>query len=201
MLILNIIKKTQKDISRDKMKKLRSKVSESKRKESSFNLCHRLEYFLTIFQLRHIAVFHPIDENKEIDISSIWKFYKNSNRVFYFPKMNGESLNFYLVDNFKDGFSVGYSNILEPSDYCAEVDSSVFDVILTPGLAFDLKGSRLGYGKGFYDKFLKILNFKTIRVGVGFSFQLFWEHNLPSEKWDQHLDWVITDKELIRCFR
>ena len=44
-----------------------------------------------------------------------------------------------------------------------------------------------------------ILDLKTIRVGVGFSFQLFWKQDLPSREWDQNLDWIITDKELFRC--
>ena len=196
MSILNL---TQKSVLRKKIKKVRSEVSENNRRTSSLNFCKRLEVFLTIFQLRHIAVFHPIHENKEIDITLIWDGHKDSNRVFYFPKVNGKSLDFYSVNNLREDFSVGYSNILEPNNCGVKVDSSVFDVILIPGLAFDLNGTRLGYGKGFYDKFLSILDLKTIRVGVGFSFQLFWERNLPSREWDQHLDWIITDKELIRC--
>jgi len=113
--------------------------------------------------------------------------------------VNGKDLDFYSVENFKDDFSVGYSNILEPNDCDIEVDISVFDVILAPGLAFDLHGTRLGYGKGFYDKFLSGLDLKAIKVGVGYSFQFFWERSLPSKEWDQRLDWVITDKELIKC--
>jgi len=190
---------TKKSALREKMKKLRSEVSESNRRAFSLNLCNRLEVFFTIFQLRHIAIFHPIHEKKEIDISSIWGLNKNSNRVFYFPKVNGRRLDFYSVNNFGEDFSVGYSNILEPNDCSVKVDSSVFDVILTPGLAFDLNGTRLGYGKGFYDRILSILDLKTIRVGVGFSFQLFWKQDLPSREWDQNLDWIITDKELFRC--
>ena len=196
---MGFLKKSEKDVLREKIKNIRNELPDCKRRVTSFKLCHRIEYFLTIFQLRHIAVFYPIHENKEIDISSIWECYKNSNRAFYFPKVKGENLDFYLVDNFKDDFSVGYSNILEPSDQSTKVDSSIFDVILTPGLAFDLNGTRLGYGRGFYDNFFNILNLRTIRLGIGYSFQLFWEHNLPSEKWDQRLDWIITDKESIRC--
>jgi len=71
-------------------------------------------------------------------------------------------------------------------------------IILVPLLAFDKYKNRIGYGKGFYDKylsrFLKV-NKKIITVGVAFSFQKY--HNLPVNKNDYKLDHIITEKGIL----
>ena len=69
--------------------------------------------------------------------------------------------------------------------------------ILVPLLAFDKK-NRIGYGKGFYDKYLnKYLNLhkKILTVGVAFSFQKY--HKIPITKMDFQLDYIITEKGII----
>ena len=72
------------------------------------------------------------------------------------------------------------------------------DIIFVPILAFDNKKNRLGYGKGFYDKFLNEcikINKKSLTIGVAFSFQKY--NNLPINKKDVRLDYIITDKGII----
>jgi len=66
--------------------------------------------------------------------------------------------------------------------------------ILVPGVAFDRKGHRLGYGKGFYDRALE--NFRGLKVGVGFSMQVISE-TLPNEAFDIAMDMIVTDREII----
>ncbi|MCC6277448.1 MAG: 5-formyltetrahydrofolate cyclo-ligase [Oligoflexia bacterium] len=66
--------------------------------------------------------------------------------------------------------------------------------VLVPGLAFDRKGHRLGYGKGHYDRTLS--GFKGVKVGVTFSEFVF--ESLPVEAQDVAMDFVVTDKEIIR---
>ena len=81
--------------------------------------------------------------------------------------------------------------ILEPS----KSKTKIPDVILVPILAFDKNKYRLGYGKGFYDRYLNkyLKQFKNIlTVGVAFSFQK--HHKLPINKNDVKLDFVITEK-------
>ena len=73
------------------------------------------------------------------------------------------------------------------------------DIVLVPLLAFDKYKNRLGYGKGFYDKFLysiKKKKKKIISIGVAFSFQN--HHKLPTNDNDYKLDYVITEKGIIR---
>ena len=77
------------------------------------------------------------------------------------------------------------------------VDPSIVDVALIPGLAFDLKGNRLGYGKGYYDRFLAAYP-HIKRVALAFSFQII--EALPTDQYDQMMDLIISEKE-IRKFK
>jgi 5-formyltetrahydrofolate cyclo-ligase len=78
----------------------------------------------------------------------------------------------------------------EPLDRVA-VDPGEVDVVVAPGLAFDRRGHRLGYGGGHYDRYLARLGTHALRVGIGFTAQLVDE--LPDEPGDQPLDMVVTD--------
>ena len=90
-----------------------------------------------------------------------------------------------------DVLFVNKFGILEP----AKAQSNVPNIILVPLLAFDKNKYRLGYGKGFYDRYLNkyLKRFKNIlTVGVAFSFQK--HHNLPVNQNDVKLDLIITEK-------
>lgn len=72
-------------------------------------------------------------------------------------------------------------------------------VVLVPGVAFDLRGCRLGRGGGFYDRFLARLGRQTIRVGVGFERRVL--ERLPIEPWDQLVDVLVTEQAVRRFER
>lgn len=87
----------------------------------------------------------------------------------------------------------GAFGILEPSIECEDISEEV-DLIIIPGLAFDLKGNRLGYGGGFYDRFLsKYPNSK--RVALCYDFQVFDE--IPHEFFDEKVDLIISEEKII----
>jgi len=72
-----------------------------------------------------------------------------------------------------------------------------FDVIVVPGVAFDRFGNRLGYGKGFYDRYLPQCKDHCVFIGLAYGFQL--EEKLPCESHDIRLNYIVTDEETIRC--
>ena len=87
-----------------------------------------------------------------------------------------------------DPLRVNEFGMLEP---CLKKKSLVPDLMLVPLLAFDGNNNRLGYGKGFYDKFLK--NKKNITtIGIAFSFQKY--NKLPVSNLDIKLDYILTEK-------
>lgn len=70
------------------------------------------------------------------------------------------------------------------------------DLILVPGVAFDLKGNRIGMGKGYYDRFLARYP-DVFKIGLAFEFQIFDE--LPKDPYDVAVDRIITEKRIINC--
>jgi 5-formyltetrahydrofolate cyclo-ligase len=86
----------------------------------------------------------------------------------------------------------------EPSNRVA-VDPGEVDAVITPGLAFDAQGYRLGYGGGHYDRYLARLRPDSTRVGIAFHLQLV--PSVPHDRKDQRLDLVVTEGETIDCHR
>jgi len=83
---------------------------------------------------------------------------------------------------------VGHFGIREPGSRCARLRSSRVDLILVPGVAFDLQGHRLGRGRGYYDQLLRVLRGTT--CGVAFDQQIASE--IPVEPHDVRLDCILT---------
>jgi len=86
----------------------------------------------------------------------------------------------------------------EPSTRVA-VHPEMVDVVLAPGLAFDRRGHRLGYGGGHYDRYLRQLRPDAEGVGIAFHIQVI--DAVPHGEGDQRLDLVVTDRETIRTGR
>lgn len=91
---------------------------------------------------------------------------------------------------------------LEPSGYGPKepgrrvaVDPASVDVVVAPGLAFDRRGYRLGYGGGHYDRYLRRMLRGALRAGIAFSEQLV--ERIPEEPTDEPVDVVVTDAEVI----
>jgi 5-formyltetrahydrofolate cyclo-ligase len=82
------------------------------------------------------------------------------------------------------------------------VPPTEIDVVATPAVAFDRAGRRVGYGGGFYDRFLPILRADARRVGLAFDEQVLPEgEELPAGHFDLRVDIVVTASEVIRCDR
>ena len=104
----------------------------------------------------------------------------------------------YLIkDPFRD-LTPGYCSIPEPDpDSAVLLDPHEIDVVILPGSVFDHNGGRLGYGGGFYDRFLANRAPAAFRVGLAFSLQVV-DKCLPLASHDQSLDCLVTEE---KCFR
>ena len=140
-------------------------------------------------KVSNISLYYPC--YYEVDVLKILNlgFFKKTN--FLLPKIKkNNSLDFFKWKK-NDTLYLSKFGIPEPINSIKITP----DIILLPLLAFDKKKNRIGYGKGFYDKFLlKFLNKnkRIMTVGVAFSFQK--HHKLPVNKRDYRLDYIITEK-------
>ena len=108
---------------------------------------------------------------------------------------NDYSLIFSKLDSFND-LEEGAYGILEPKkDLIKEISIDKIDLIIIPGIGFDLRGNRIGHGKGFYDRLLK--NTNALIIALAFDFQII--EKIPTENHDRSADIIITEKRIINC--
>jgi len=97
--------------------------------------------------------------------------------------------------------AAGPHGLLEPVATAAEVDAAAIDVMILPGLAFDRRGNRLGFGGGYYDEAAGKLRAagRGVLVGVAYDFQIV--DDCPAGPADVGVDCVVTDRQVVRCAR
>ena len=90
----------------------------------------------------------------------------------------------------------GPLSIRQPSEDSPRVAHDEIDIVIVPGVAFDERGARLGYGGGYFDRLLPLLREDCVRIGVAFDEQLIPE--IPAQEHDEHVDIVVTPTRVIR---
>jgi len=159
----------------------RSKLKENEHRMLNHMLLASLRDVLKEYPLEKIAIFHPI--GKEVDVRALSDTYE----VFY-PKIEDGALVFYEDTGL---FETGQLGIKEPKD-SRPVTKETLDAVIVPGLVYDDGLYRLGYGKGYYDGFLK--DFHGLKVGV--CFERFRVEALPNEPHDIPVDILVTDNQV-----
>ncbi|HEY3583930.1 MAG TPA: 5-formyltetrahydrofolate cyclo-ligase, partial [Casimicrobiaceae bacterium] len=81
---------------------------------------------------------------------------------------------------------------------CAEIALDRFDVVIVPGVAFDARGGRLGYGGGFYDRLLPAMP-RAQRIAGAFELQIV--ARVPAAAHDVGVDWIATEQRTMHCAR
>ncbi len=160
--------------ARIKYKTLRKELTEQERDEKSMAIANELLH-LPIWDKQYFHVFLSISEHFEVDTECILRILAGKDKDILISKSNfgtGESkkgketremTHFLLTDGTK--IIKNEYNIPEPVDGI-EVPSHKIEVVIVPLLAFDKQGQRVGYGKGFYDKFLAECSPATVKIGV-----------------------------------
>lgn len=172
---------------RDHLKALLQKESPQSSVQIQHKICDNLEKYLEK-QKGIWAGYLALPQ--EPDLSQA---YRNSEHVEWaFPRMEADHLTFYISQN----FIKGPFGVMEPGEDSRKLHLEDLNGILVPGLGFNKKGRRLGKGKGFYDKALE--TYQGLKVGVCFDCQVL-EDDLPEEKHDIRVDFLVTENEIIQC--
>jgi 5-formyltetrahydrofolate cyclo-ligase len=139
-----------------------------------------------------VLLYAPI--KSEIDVMPIVEIALGRGKRVAFPKCNIEerTMKFHFIESLDD-LEIGAYGIREPKESLPVYDpehSTGVAICFVPGLAFDVYGYRLGYGKGYYDKFMNV--FRGSTIGVAYTSQIL--PSLPRGRFDKHCDVLITEK-------
>jgi 5-formyltetrahydrofolate cyclo-ligase len=180
---------------RSKYKLLRAGLSDEAIERQSLAIANQL-VTLDIWQKTYYHVFLTIEEKKEVDTLFILHILAGKDKEIVVSKSDFETLSmthFLVTDNTK--FKKNSYNIPEPISGL-EVPVGKIEVVFVPLLAFDILGNRVGYGKGFYDKFLMECSPETIKIGVSFFEAEAAIDDVSKE--DILLDYCITPERIYR---
>ena len=137
----------------------------------------------------------------EVDTKKLIEYSIKAGKKVAVPLSNAKNLdlNFYFIDSL-DQLRVGSFSILEPdskmSEFC-DVSRLQNFLCVVPGMVFDLNGYRIGYGKGYYDRFLKKFGCKTL--GLCYEFDLL--KSIPKGQNDVPVDLVLTEKQIVKSMK
>lgn len=148
-------------------KNLRKELSLDNIEEKSLAIANNI-IKLPIWDKTYFHVFLPIEEQKEVNTEYILHLLSGKDKEIVISKSDFDTrkmTHFLLTDNTK--IKKNEYNIPEPVNGL-QVPSETIDVVFVPLLAFDDSGNRVGYGKGFYDKFLAECKPETIKIGLSF---------------------------------
>jgi 5-formyltetrahydrofolate cyclo-ligase len=135
-----------------------------------------------------IASYYSI--GSEVRTQDIMQEIISDGKTLALPKIDNDMLVFYNVKKFED-LEEGEFGIMEPKQNCPVVDK--FDIILVPAVAMTRTGQRLGYGKGFYDRFLAGKNITSVALTYS---RLVVKH-IPKSNNDVPIHWVVTEDQVI----
>jgi 5-formyltetrahydrofolate cyclo-ligase len=175
---------------------IRQKILNIRKKKYFENFSVNFDSFLKIIKNKNIKKkviggYYPY--NYESNILDILKKLEKKKFTISLPKIKkNNQMNFYEW-SFYEPLVINTFGIPEPIS-----KKKIYpDILLVPLVAFDNDLNRLGYGGGFYDRYLKKIKNKKkiVTIGIGFAFQKI--QKIPTNKHDMKLDYIITEKNLI----
>lgn len=152
---------------RAKYKSLRKELTDSEIEQKSLQIANRV-LTLPIWEHTYFHIYLSITEQKEVTTDYLLHILAGKDKEIVISKSDfrtREMTHFLLTDNTK--IKKNEYNIPEPVNGL-EVPTTKIDVVFVPLLAYDNQGNRVGYGKGFYDKFLSQCKPETIKIGLSF---------------------------------
>lgn len=182
---------------RKAMMERRKNIPQEERKEKSNRIKERL-FSLELFKKANF-IFTFISTEEEVDTHEIIKESINMGKRIGVPITLSKEKRMMVseIQDFASELEIGYYNILTPKkEYIREVDPEEIDMVLVPGLIFREDGYRIGYGGGYYDRFLGGID-SVIKIGLCYEMQL--SEDIPIDTYDIPVNYIITEERLIDC--
>ncbi|MCL2518582.1 MAG: 5-formyltetrahydrofolate cyclo-ligase, partial [Oscillospiraceae bacterium] len=154
-------------------------------------ICERFMALVTYRYAEALLMYAP--HGSEIDVSHIARHALQSGKIVAYPRCDtqGYTMDYHIINSF-DELEKGAYGIMEPLANLPvyDIDSGLKTVCIVPALVYDRHGYRIGYGKGYYDRFLA--GFKGARVGLVYND--FIVSNVPRGRYDLAVDVLVTEK-------
>lgn len=176
----------------------RNSLSTEERKKKSARIWELLKKE-SFFQNAQVVLVYMDYRSEVMTTELVREMFKSGTKRIFAPRVEGMDIQFYEVSSMED-FSEGYQGIQEPLGdpaklFTEKISSELECLILVPGAVFDRERGRMGYGKGFYDRFLTA--FPTLHsAALAFECQI--AKKVPVEAHDRKPDMIITDMGIIR---
>lgn len=179
--------------SKDELRRLflekRQQLTPEKHQELSLAIQERIIKAGMLPKTGAIALYSAV--KNEVQTGRLFQKALEMGLHVYFPRVE-QGIRFYEV-NGPDDLKRGSWNIFEPGPECEELPTErKLDVIFLPGIAFSRHGYRVGYGRGFYDRYLELNRGGVISVGLAYEFQMV--EDFAADPTDQKVDLIITEK-------
>lgn len=178
------------DLRKSLIKKRKNIDSKAARDLSIINNLEKLEEY----KKARLVLFYAANEY-EINIDFLFENSVKSGKLAAFPacRDNCGNMDFYYINTLNE-LKSGFFNIREPDTaVCKKVVDFSGSICIVPGISYDKRGYRLGYGKGYYDRFLQ--NYAYFSVGVCYNKLIVDE--LPADKFDIPVDLVVTENGVL----
>lgn len=128
----------------------------------------------------------------EVQTAALIAHARRHDKRVLIPKVTPEGLLAIVCPTEDDDFQRGPYDILEPRDPAAVVPPTEIDLVLVPGVGFDTQGTRLGYGGGYYDRYLRLLPVHAHFCGLAFHAQIL--PSIPQLPHDVRIPVVVTEQ-------
>ena len=175
----------------------RNALSASEVLKRSLVIQHRVMDLSQYKSAKIIGAYFPI--GSEVRTEYLIESALNSQKVVLLPKVASDriALSRVFEEDIRDNKLVeGRFKILEPPRSWYNAQKNI-DLLIVPGIAFDKYGNRIGYGKGYYDRFIKQNDFR-LSIGLAFQFQVL-DDALPRCDFDQRLHAIATERNVLVC--
>lgn len=139
-----------------------------------------------------VGGYHPL--GSEVSTLNLLSSALQTGKRVALPRVEDETrMVFAEIRDLENDLEAGRYKIMEPRERCPRVDN--LDILLLPGVAWDLEGYRLGYGKGYYDRYLASTHASVKRVGLAYDFQVLESMQHGSD--DLRVDMIVTERRVV----
>ncbi|MBR1540051.1 MAG: 5-formyltetrahydrofolate cyclo-ligase [Clostridia bacterium] len=180
----------EKKILRKRYLEIRKKIKD--RSQKSKGIFEKIIQEKEYQNAKVIALYKSLES--EVDTSELIEYSIEQERIVCLPKVVGEEIKFYQISEAEE-FIKSKFGVEEPDENPEkEVAKNQIDLVIVPGVCFDTRKNRLGFGKGYYDRFLTGTNLKTI--GICFEEQILKDGFLPVEENDVKMQKIVTEENV-----